>query len=31
MIASGDKKKEEEGFLQLYRSHKALPKYKSAH
>ena len=26
MIASGDKKKEEEGFLQLYRSHKALPK-----
>lgn len=26
MIASGDKKKEEEGFLQLFRSHKALPK-----
>ena len=26
MIASGDKKKVEEGFLQLYRSHKALPK-----
>ena len=26
MIASGDKKKEEDGFLQLYRSHKALPK-----
>lgn len=26
MIASGDKKNEEEGFLQLYRSHKALPK-----
>ena len=26
MIASGDKKNEEEGFLQLFRSHKALPK-----
>ncbi len=26
LIGSGDKKKEEEGFLQLYRSHKALPK-----
>ena len=26
LIASGDKKKEEEGFLQLFRSHKALPK-----
>lgn len=26
MIASGDKKQEEEGFLQLFRSHKALPK-----
>ena len=26
MIASDDKKKQEEGFLQLYRSHKALPK-----
>ena len=28
MIASGDKDKVEEGFLQLYRSHKALPKNK---
>ncbi|MDO4929655.1 MAG: preprotein translocase subunit SecA [Bacteroidales bacterium] len=26
LINSGDKKKEEEGFLQLFRSHKALPK-----
>ena len=26
LIGSGDKKKEEEGFLQLFRSHKALPK-----
>ena len=26
LITSGDKKKEEEGFLQLFRSHKALPK-----
>ena len=26
MIGSGDKQKEEEGFLQLFRSHKALPK-----
>ena len=26
LIASGDKAKEEEGFLQLFRSHKALPK-----
>ena len=26
LIASGDKKKQEEGFLQLFRSHKALPK-----
>jgi len=26
LIASGDKKKQEEGFLQLYRSHKAMPK-----
>lgn len=26
LIATGDKKKEEQGFLQLYRSHKALPK-----
>ena len=26
LIASDDKKKQEEGFLQLYRSHKALPK-----
>ena len=26
LISSGDKKKEEEGFLQLFRSHKALPK-----
>ena len=26
MIASGDKEKVEQGFLQLYRSHKALPK-----
>ena len=29
LISSGDKKKEEEGFLQLYRSHKALPKNKA--
>ncbi|MDD6783673.1 MAG: preprotein translocase subunit SecA [Prevotellaceae bacterium] len=29
LINSGDKKKEEEGFLQLYRSHKALPKNKA--
>ena len=28
MIASGDKEKVEQGFLQLYRSHKALPKNK---
>ena len=28
MIASGDKDKVDEGFLQLYRSHKALPKNK---
>ncbi|MCH5181863.1 MAG: preprotein translocase subunit SecA [Prevotellaceae bacterium] len=28
LISSGDKKKEEEGFLQLFRSHKALPKNK---
>ena len=26
LIASGDKKQEEEGFLELFRSHKALPK-----
>ena len=26
LIASGDKKKQEKGFLQLFRSHKALPK-----
>ena len=26
LIASGDKEKEEQGFLQLFRSHKALPK-----
>ena len=26
MIASGDKEKVEQGFLQLYRSHKALPR-----
>lgn len=26
LIGEGDKKKEEEGFLQLFRSHKALPK-----
>jgi preprotein translocase subunit SecA len=26
LIGSGDKEKEQEGFLQLYRSHKALPK-----
>ena len=29
LIGSGDKKKEEEGFLQLFRSHKALPKNKA--
>ena len=29
LIGSGDKKKEEEGFLQLYRAHKALPKNKA--
>ncbi len=28
LIASGDKEKVEQGFLQLYRSHKALPKNK---
>lgn len=28
MITSGDKEKVEQGFLQLYRSHKALPKNK---
>ena len=29
LIGSGDKKSEEQGFLQLYRSHKALPKNKA--
>ncbi len=29
LIASGDKKEQEEGFLALYRSHKALPKNKA--
>ena len=29
LIGSGDKEKEEQGFLQLFRSHKALPKNKA--